>query len=315
MIITCKNCNEKLPPIYSKCPKCGAPIDYSYKKKPRNWYRLVILSLTVFVILGGILLLYERQDSLTLFLRSHDFDLFRVEDKKNALNDAMIGTIYNEVKLGQWEEGSIVEYEAYDENNNLIRIYRDEGTGRTIGFVVLAPIAKKVILSESDAYKIALELASKVPFIDFSSLILIQKELIQDPVVLNNPDAGNYYSFIWKTLDPISRAELFQTIKIDVNAETGQIVFFSSHDLGKVTISTTPQVNESSAKNIVMNATKNQTDKVDIYSTRLFVHKITDNQQQLLWEIVVKSLDSSLEEKVAWVYIDALTGETIDVKY
>lgn len=316
--MNCKECKEFIHPSYNHCPHCGALIDLSIKKEPVNYYKLAIMLLTAIVVIGSLALIIERQDALVLFLRQKNIqDLSTVFNRRNRSNDDLIGFVYDEVQLDQWkhDNGSIVEVEAHDANGYLTKIYRDAETEKTLGFVVLMPIARKILISENEAHTIAFDLASKAPFIDIDDLSLVEKELRHDPVILSDPEAGGYFSFVWKALDPTSGAQLLQTIKVHVNAETGKVFYFSSHNLGKVTVSTSPKISIDKAISIAMSVAGDHFTSADVQSRRLFVQKETNTKQYLLWEIIVHENDLHSEAKAMWVYVDANTGEIKDVQH
>ncbi len=283
---------------------------FLYKRKN---LKFIIIFVLVFII-GGILIWQSFKILKRAEISQKINEIF--SGKISEEFDPLLGMIYDVEFRDSWEYygGVMEQYRAYNEYGEIVNIVRNQETGRTLGFNVGVSIAEKVVLSEEEAQKIAKEIASKTPFYSDSSLNLTESGLKSNINVKDKPEVGSFYYFLWQAQDFNSGAELLRRIEVDVHAETGQVIRFSSHDLGTVYILTIPKITGEKAINIALAEGREYFSEPKENKKRLFV-SLKNGEQRLLWELIIKESDPSIDISPAmWFYIDAHSGEIINIE-
>lgn len=299
----CPRCGSSLLSAEKFCPNCGAQQD-SGSKAGFPWRLTVIIFLLLFIILGTGYLLYDRHSA------GSGRQAGQPEDEREQSEEQLLGTLYDESLVDQWEYpgGVIEESIAYDQSGNLLTIYRDQDTGALQGFWISLPPATENNLTMRQAESIATELAAEVPFFDDRHFKLLESELID-----YGPGTESYYYFRWAAVDENSGAILLRRIEICVHPESKKVFYFSAVDGGTVNIPTIPAVTREEAIELALEAAAERFIRPQVDEAILSV-TTEYGGQLLIWNIYID--EASDPDGIAYffcVLINALTGEIVDL--
>jgi hypothetical protein len=203
--------------------------------------------------------------------------------------------------VAKTEQGHSVRFDV-DDNSEVVGFYREHQT------------ASAVILTLEQARSRA---------IDFGKLHFPDPELLDSPPdiaeLIDLQDGRFYYRFVWQGRDTISGAYLPQTLRIEINAESG-IVDSYVRLYERVTVDTKPQIESLAAEQIAINMINPYFSVTAKPETTLAVTrpiwKIEGGNQLLVWQI---HLSGAFDKEKgitpsAIVFVDALTGTLLHIE-
>lgn len=205
--------------------------------------------------------------------------------------------------------GSITQYSGKLSNGDTA--YFDvDSKGNLKGFFRGNQPSSEVLISIEQARKTALDFAS-AHYPDSSWLQSVQ---INENLTGTNGSSNRFYTFMWVNQDPNSGAYLPQTLKIEINAQTGQVDSYLAVN-EPVTISTVPAINQEKATEIAFK-TLPSTPEFKVAEISLLVTTVpiyeNNGQQALVWRItLVAEPDETGYITGATVFVNAQTGEVL----
>jgi len=168
----------------------------------------------------------------------------------------------------------------------------------------MAPADKAVDLSQAGAETLARRFA-RTHFWGFDQLVLVDRST-------RASETGPVYSFKWSQIAPESGAELPVSVSLAVMGRSGQ-VFWYLGQRDPLQITTTPAVGRARAVEIVRTWLLPRDTRWDLdqpTSVRLQVLYADDDQQQLVWSVVLRAREDGPRPSIR-LLVDAQNGQLI----
>ena len=194
-----------------------------------------------------------------------------------------------------------------------IDYYVDRDTHRVTRMDDFNTPAYKVKIEKSPAFDTAIAFAEA----HFTSADVAELTLVEDELIDHGKGTAKWFAFTWVKKDPSSDALLPVAVSIRVDPVTGEVFSYSSLDV-EVTVATVPQVDESAATQTALAELDDAVTDPRVQSATLAGATDPPNDptgaQALVWQVVVRGDDETGFVTGAVIYVDALSGEVLDVE-
>lgn len=211
------------------------------------------------------------------------------------------------VKQGERKDaqfGAIQTYSAQLSGGDPVTFDIDRNTGQIVGFFRSKQTSLETRIDQQQALQIAMDFG----VMRYQDPGLLVSSPLESKLLSNGNT--NYYFFSWVKVDPATGAFLPQAVKIQVNAQTGQVDSYYAV-FQNVTIPLTPQIERGAAEQIALGAVTNFPG-VQIRESILTVSTVPINQpggqQTLIWLVTLQGASDNGYAPGLVVYIDAMTG-------
>ena len=205
--------------------------------------------------------------------------------------------------------GTVKQYSANLENGDQVYFDVDKNGAVTSFFRAKQPNGE-VRISIEQAKETAIDFATS----HYQDLSWLDTAQVSENLTGSNGSTNRFYTFVWTRQDSQSGAYLPQMLKIEVNAQTGQVDSCSMLN-EPITISTIPAINRKTATQTAVSALP----KAPTFEVAEILLTITtipiyepNGQQALVWRItVIAQPDETGYVAGAVIFIDAQTGEIL----
>lgn len=150
----------------------------------------------------------------------------------------------------------------------------------------------------------------------YKNLSWLDSAQISENLTGTNGSSNRFYTFRWINQDPESGAYLPQVLKIDINAQTGQIDNCTMLN-EPITVSTMPAIDQKTAIKTALSAIPEtpifEASKVLLIVTTIPIYK-PNGEQTLVWCVTVTAKpDKTGYVAGAVIFIDAQTGKILSI--
>jgi hypothetical protein len=217
--------------------------------------------------------------------------------------------IIKQTGVEQASYGSVKRYSGNLANGD--QAYFDiDDNGAVTSFLRAKQPNGEVRVSKEQARETALDFAAT----HYRDLSWMDTAQINENLTGTDGSSNRFYTFQWVSQDPRSGATLPQMLKIEVNAQTGQVDRTLMVN-EPVTISTIPSINKQTAIQTALSALP-KTPKFEVVEVSLTVATVPlyepNGKQALIWTVTVTAKpDKTGYVAGATVFIDAQTGEVL----
>jgi uncharacterized membrane protein YkoI len=220
------------------------------------------------------------------------------------------GILVKPVERKESQFGAIKTYSAQLSDGAPVTFDVDESTGQVVGFFRSGQTSHETRIDQQQALQIAIEFGTT----RYQDAGIFSSAPAQARLVTGGD--SNYYYFNWVKADPSTGAFLPQAVKIQVNAQTGQVDSYYTV-FQHVTISLNPQITRESAEQIALNAMTNlpgaQIRESLLTVSTVPIHE-ANGQQSLIWVVTLQGASDNGYDLGVVVYIDAMTGTILLVE-